>query len=30
MTYNNVATEITRLQENMVAVENLAPTENLA
>ena len=27
---NNVATEITRLQKNIVVLENLAPSENLA
>ena len=29
ITYNNVATEITCLQKNMVALENLALTKNL-
>ena len=28
--YNNVATEITRLQKNMAALETLASTKNLA
>ena len=27
---NNVDTEVTRLQKNMVALENVAPSKNLA
>ena len=30
MINNNVATEITRLEKNMAALQNLAPSENLA